>query len=153
MDAYAIAGVRPEQIEYLSAPDHLGPTHAYGVTFERATSVAYRDRKHVIISGTASIDPDGNILYPGNLSLQLDRTVENIEALLKQTGATFEDMCVFVAYVREPDDHALVWQQLRERFADVPIQLLTASICRPEWLIEIEGIAIVPARHPHLPAF
>jgi len=153
MDAYAIAGVRPEQIEYLSAPDHLGPTHAYGVTFERATSVAYRDRKHVIISGTASIDPDGNTLYPGNLSLQLDRTVENIEALLNQAGATLEDMCVYVAYIREPDDHPFVWRELRERFGDAPIQLLAASICRPEWLIEIEGMAIVPASNPDLPEF
>jgi enamine deaminase RidA (YjgF/YER057c/UK114 family) len=153
MDAYAISGVRPEQIEYLSAPDHLGPTHAYGVTFERATSVAYRDRKHIIISGTASIDPEGNVMYPGNVSLQLNRTVENIEALLNQAGATLEDMCVFVAYIREPDDHPFVWRQMRERFGDAPMQLLTASICRPEWLIEIEGMAIVPTSNPDLPAF
>ena len=153
MDAYAISGVRPEQIEYLSAPDHLGPTHAYGVTFERATSVAYRDRKHVIISGTASIDPQGKILYPGNMSLQLNRTVENIESLLKQGGATLEDMCGFIAYTREPSDHPLVWRQMRERFGDAPIQVLVAHVCRPEWLIEIEGMAIVPASNPELPAF
>ncbi|MFH0794800.1 MAG: translation initiation inhibitor, partial [bacterium] len=53
MDAYAISGVRPEQIEFLSAPDHFCPSHIYGVSFERGTSVAYRDRKQVIISGTA----------------------------------------------------------------------------------------------------
>ena len=153
MDAYAISGVRPEQIHYLSAPDHLGPTHVYGVTFERATSVAYRDRKQVIISGTASIDPQGNILYPGNVSRQLDRTIENIEALLQRAGATLEDMCMVVAYIREPGDHPLVWRRMRERFGNVPIQLLAAPVCRPGWLIEIEGMAIVPASNPDLPAF
>ncbi|HEX2947980.1 MAG TPA: translation initiation inhibitor, partial [Armatimonadota bacterium] len=56
MDAYAIAGVRPEQIQYLEALDNLCPTHVYGVTFERGVAVAYRDRKHIMISGTASID-------------------------------------------------------------------------------------------------
>ncbi len=63
MDAYAISGVRKEQIRYLSAPDHLSPTHVYGVTFERGVSVAYQDRKHIIISGTASIDSAGKIVY------------------------------------------------------------------------------------------
>jgi len=153
MDAYAISGVRPEQIEYLEARDHLGPTHAYGVTFERATSVAYRDRKHVIVSGTASIDPEGDILYPGNVLRQFDRTIENIEALLKQAGATLGDMCVFIAYVRDPEDHAVVWRQMRKRFGDVPIQVLVATVCRPEWLVEVEGIAVIPASNPDLPAF
>jgi enamine deaminase RidA (YjgF/YER057c/UK114 family) len=153
MDAYAISGVRSEQIRYLEALDHLGPTHAYGVTFERATSVAYRDRKHVIISGTASIDPEGGILYPGNVLQQLDRTIENMEALLKQAGATLGDMCVFIAYVRDPEDHAVVWRRMRERFGDAPIQVLVATVCRPAWLIEVEGTAIIPASNPDLPAF
>ena len=39
MDAYAIGGVESAQIEFLAAPDHLSPTHTYGVTFERGTSV------------------------------------------------------------------------------------------------------------------
>jgi len=153
MDAYAISGVRPEQTEYLAALDHLGPTHVYGVTFERATSIAYRDRKHIIISGTASIDPEGNILHPGDVSRQLDRTIENMEALLRQAGATLGDMCVFIAYVRDPSDHAVAWRQMRERFGDVPIEVAVAPLCRPGWLIEVEGVAIVPASNPELPTF
>src|SRR3989339_189268 len=55
MDAYAVSGVRPEQLKFLSAPQQISPTHIYGVTFERGVAVDYRDRRHVIISGTASI--------------------------------------------------------------------------------------------------
>jgi enamine deaminase RidA (YjgF/YER057c/UK114 family) len=153
MDAYAISGVRPEQIEYLAALDHLAPTYDYGVTFERATSISYRDRTHVILSGTASIDPRGDILYPGEVSRQLDRTLENMEALLSQAGATLEDMCTFIVYVRDPSDHVCAWQRMQERFGDAPIEVLVASVCRPGWLIEVEGTAIVPASNPELPAF
>ena len=153
MDAYAISGVRSEQIEFLAALDHLSPTHFYGVTFERGTSVAYRDRKHVIISGTASIDHRGNILYPGDVSRQLDRTIENIEALLKQAGAALEDMCAFIAYVRDPSDQAIARQQMRDRFGDVPLEVFVAPVCRPGWLIEVEGNAIVAASNPALPDF
>jgi enamine deaminase RidA (YjgF/YER057c/UK114 family) len=153
MDAYAISGIRLEQIEFLAALDHLSPTHFYGVTFERGTSVAYRDRKHVIISGTASIDHRGNILYPGDVSRQLDRTIENMEALLKQAGAALEDMCVFIVYVRDPSDYAIARQQMRERFGDAPLQVVVAPVCRPGWLIEVEGNAIVASSNPGLPDF
>ena len=55
MDNYAIAGVRPEQVHYLYAPTHLNRTSDYGVSFERGTMVSYADRRHVFISGTATI--------------------------------------------------------------------------------------------------
>jgi enamine deaminase RidA (YjgF/YER057c/UK114 family) len=152
MDAYAISGVQPEQVEFLAA-DQLSPTHVYGVTFERGTSVAYRDRKHVIISGTASIDHHGNILHAGDVRRQLDRTLDNIQALLRQAGAALKDMCVFIVYVRDPGDHEVVQQQMRDRFGDAPIQVAVAPVCRRDWLVEIEGQAIVPVSSPDLPAF
>jgi enamine deaminase RidA (YjgF/YER057c/UK114 family) len=153
MDAYAIAGVRTEQIRHLAALDHLGPTHTYGVTFERATSVAYRDRTHVLLSGTASIDPEGRILHQGDLPRQLERTLENMAALLHQAGATLQDMTGFVVYVRDPGDHELARRRMRELFGDVPIQVVAAPVCRPGWLIEVEGSAIVPDSNPDLPPF
>ncbi len=153
MDAYSISSVSPEQITFLQALDHLSPAYIYGVTFERGTSVAYRDRKHVIISGTASIDHRGDILYPGSLSRQLDRTIENIEVLLHRAGAALDDMCMFIAYVRDPSDLNIVQQQIRERFGDAPIQILLARVCRPGWLVEIEGIAIISESNPQFPEF
>lgn len=153
MDAHAISGVRPEQIEFLAAPGYLSPTHIYGVTFERGVSVAYQDRKHIIISGTASIDHDGKILYPGDVSRQLDRTLENVKALLKQADATFKDVCAFIVYVRDPSDFVVAWRQMRERFGDAPIEVVVAPVCRPGWLIEVECQAIVSASRLELPAF
>jgi len=153
MDAYSIAGVRPEQIQHLAAFEHLCPTYQYGVTFERGTVVSYRDRKHIFISGTASIDRNGQIVHPGDVSRQLDRTLENFEALLQQTGATFRDVGVFIVYIRDPGDHALAWRRMRERFANVPIEVIVAPVCRPGWLIEVEGQAVVPTDAPQLPAF
>jgi enamine deaminase RidA (YjgF/YER057c/UK114 family) len=145
LDAHAVAGLRPGQIRFLAAPDHLGPTHVYGVTFERGTTVAYRDRTQVIISGTASIDPQGRILHAGDVSRQLDRAVENVEALLRQAGATLEDLGVLIAYVRDPADQALVCDRLRQRCGNVPIEVVVAAVCRTGWLVEIEGLATTGA--------
>ena len=153
MDAYAISGVRPEQIRYISAPDHLCPTHHYGVTFERGTSVTYRDRKHIFISGTASIDNTGTILHPGDIRRQLDRTLENVAALLRQAGATLADVGMFLVYARDPSDIALLQQLMAERCGDAPIQVVQAAVCRPGWLVEIECMATVDDDNPGLPPF
>lgn len=153
MDAYAIGGVQPNQVEFLSALDHLSPTHIYGVTFERGTSVAYRDRKHVIISGTASIDAHGNILHAGDVSRQLDRTLENIEALLQGAGAALNDMGLFIVYVRDSGDADMVLRGMQDRVGNAPVTVHRAPVCRPGWLIEVEGLAVIPAHNPCGPLF
>jgi enamine deaminase RidA (YjgF/YER057c/UK114 family) len=153
MDAHAIAGLRAEQVAYLQAPEHLSPTHIYGVTFERGTSISYRDRRHVLISGTASIDREGQVVHEGDVGRQVERTLENIEALLGEAGATFNDVAVFIAYVRDPSDQQLVEERLRERFPDTPAIVVVARICRPGWLVEIECQAVVTADAPELPNY
>lgn len=153
MDAYAIDGIRPEQIEFLNALEHLGPTDAYGVTFERGTSIAYRDRKHLFLSGTASIDPEGVVLHPGDVGKQLERTLENMNALLADGGGSLEDMCHFTVYLRDPSDEGLIRRMMRERFPEAPMILVVGPVCRPGWLIELEGVACVAHEQSELPAY
>ena len=153
MDAYAISGLQPKQVRFLQAPNHLGPTHEYGVTFERGTAVNYQDRRHVYISGTASIDPTGQIVHEGDVNRQMDRTLENIEALLADAGARFGDVGVMIAYLRNPADISTVKNRLQERFGLLPIIVVHAPVCRPGWLIEIEAQAMIPSANPDFPAF
>ena len=153
LDSYAIAGLRPQQVDFLRAPGHLCPTHDYGVTFERATAVSYADRRHVFVSGTASIDHTGKILHEGDVMRQLDRTLENIGALLAEAAANLGDLAVILVYLRDPADGALIESALRDRMGMVPFVLLDAPVCRPGWLIEIEGIALVSTHLPEFPEF
>lgn len=153
MDAYAIGGLRGEQVQFLCAPEHLSPTHIYGVTFERGVSIAYQDRKHVMISGTASIDHAGKIVHPGDVLRQLDRTLENVEALLQQADAALRDVCMAIVYVRDASDVDVARRAVRERLGGAPVQVVVARVCRPGWLIEVECQAIVAHSDPALPAF
>jgi enamine deaminase RidA (YjgF/YER057c/UK114 family) len=153
LDTYAIGGLVPGQVEFISAPDHLGPTHRYGVTFERATAVSYKDRKHIFISGTASIDPTGEIVHPGDVVSQLNRTLENISALLASANAEIHDLASMIVYLRDPEDGPVIEEILRQRFHNIPMVIVHAPVCRPGWLVEIEGIACVPRENPDFPAF
>jgi enamine deaminase RidA (YjgF/YER057c/UK114 family) len=150
MDAYAIAGVEPSQIKYLHALTHLNPTHEYGVTFERGTSVDFGDRRHSYISGTASINNKGEILHQKNVSRQLDRVFENIAALLADAESGMEDIAQMIVYLRDLSDAPIIEWYFTEQYREVPKVIVLAPVCRPGWLVEIECIAIKAVDRPEL---
>ena len=147
MDTYAVKGLKPEQIQFLYAPTHLNPTYEYGVTFERGTAVHYADRTQVFISGTASIDNKGNILYPGDICQQAARMLRNISALLTEAGATTEDIQQAIVYLRDTADYQVVEHFLAENYPGLPHIIVHAPVCRPGWLIEMECITVVPSEN------
>lgn len=142
MDAYAVEGLRPEQIQQLYAPTHLNPTYEYGVTFERGTAIHYPDRTQVFISGTASIDNQGNILHEGDVTQQAERMMENISVLLAEAGATIDDITQAITYLRDPADYALVSRYFATHYPHLPQLIVLAPVCRPGWLIETECWAV-----------
>jgi len=153
MDALAVSGLQKGQVQFLNALDHLNPTHEYGVTFERGTSVEYGDRKQIFISGTASIDNKGEVVHVGDVYQQMHRAIENIEALLRDTQAELSDLAKIIVYLRDQGDYQIVDQYLRNRFKGLPYVIVWAPVCRPGWLIEIEGIALTENRNKNYKNF
>lgn len=126
---------------YLKALDHLSPTHEYGVAFERGTRLSLPDKKMYFISGTASIDKYGHVIYLGNLKKQTDRLLENIQALLEEGGSSMNDICYFIIYLRDISDYQATEEYMKEHYPNTPYIIVHAKVCRPEWLIEMECIA------------
>ncbi len=141
-DAYAVKDLKPEQIQYLYAPDHLNPTYEYGVTFERGVRVAFTDHSQIYISGTASIDNKGNVVHVGDIERQTHRMLENVQALLAEATATFNDIAQIIVYLRDTADYQKVKAIFEQKFPTVPKIIVLAPVCRPSWLIEMECIAI-----------
>lgn len=144
-DALAVDGLREGQTRHLSALGNLNATTDYGVAFERATAIVYGDRTHIIVSGTASIGPDGQIVAPGDVAMQTRRAISNIEALLADGGGALADIVHAVVYVRDPSDADVVSRIVTELLSDVPFVIVHAPVCRPGWLVEIECMAITEA--------
>jgi enamine deaminase RidA (YjgF/YER057c/UK114 family) len=147
MDAYAVQDMQPEQVQYLHAPAHLNPTHEYGVTFERGTVIHYGDRRHIFISGTASINNRGTIEHRLDIGKQTIRMFENIRALLAEAEAGMEDVAHLIVYLRDIADYGAVHIYLEENYAEIPKVILWAPVCRPGWLIEAECMAIKMAEN------
>ena len=153
MDAYAVDGLQKEQVHFLYAPTHLNPTYEYGVSFERGTYVDYGDRRHVFISGTASINNKGEIMYSGDVRKQTERMWENVETLLKEADCGFGHVAHLLVYLRDTADYTVVKQMFEERFPIIPKVYLLAPVCRPGWLVEMECMAILPKKNEAYPDF
>lgn len=141
MDFLTFPAIKEADKLYLKALDHLNPTHEYGVAFERGTRLTLGTKNVYFISGTASIDKHGHCIYIGNVERQTRRLLENIDALLKDGGATIADANYFIVYLRDISDYQVVDQYMTAHYPDTPHVIVRAKVCRPEWLIEMECTA------------
>lgn len=143
VDFLSVDGLAPDAVTYLHAPEYLNPTHEYGVAFERGTRIRLSaDRYWFFISGTASIDKHGECLFRGDVQTQAGRLFLNIEKLLESASGSLADMACFIVYLRDIADGPAIERYMQLRFPDTPYLLTEARVCRPEWLIEVEGIAV-----------
>lgn len=148
LGTYALTGFEPQQQRYLYAKTHLNPTIEYGVTFERGTVVEFGDRAEIYISGTASINNRGEVMHIGDIVKQTERMWENVNELLKEGNATFDDVMQIIVYLRDLCDYPLVKEMFDKRFPDIPRVITLAPVCRPTWLIEMECIATPRRKNP-----
>ena len=147
MDAYAVSNLKPGQVRFLKAPAHLNPTHEYGVTFERGTVVEYGDRRHVFISGTASINNKGEVVHPLDIEKQTVHTFNNVKALLAEADAGMDDVVHMIVYLRDIADYHTVNRYIEQHYITIPHVVVLAPVCRPGWLVEVECMAIVHAEN------
>lgn len=142
MDSLSYLGINPEQVKQIEARTHLNPTSEYGVAFERATAIDFADRRHVYVSGTASINNRGEVMYPGDIAKQTERMIENVGALLHSAECDFSHVAHLIVYLRDISDTDVVKRIFAKRFPDIPTIMVLAPVCRPSWLIEMECMAI-----------
>src|SRR5579862_3966215 len=118
-------------------------------SFSRGMRIDLNGLVILLISGTASIDEQGNSIHIGDFRAQTRRTFENISALLESEGATWKDIVRTTCYLRDIERDYTAFNEERTAFyAEQGLEPLPAStgiqaiLCRPELLIEIEAIAM-----------
>jgi len=141
MDAVAVKNLDTSKVKYLTAPENLNPTYEYGVTFERGTLFSHNGKNTIFISGTASIDKHGEVMFVGDAARQTERTLDNIEALLRDGGASLDMAEAVIVYLRYPSDAQVVKAVLKEKVPYLKYVMVHAPVCRPKWLVEIECMA------------
>lgn len=115
----------------------------YGSAFSRAVEVDLGDHRRVTISGTASIDRAGATVHAGDVTAQVDLTMQVVEALLQSRGMRWADVTRALAYFRRAGDVAAYrrWE-VASGVGPLPVIVGTHTVCRDDLLYEIEVDAL-----------
>ncbi len=118
--------------------------------FSRAMAIVGRRTAAILISGTASI-LDAETKFPGDVERQTHQTLDNIAALIARdnfarygvarAGATLDDLVLARVYIKRQNDYERTRAICEERLGELPTIYAVADVCRPELLVEIEGVA------------
>jgi enamine deaminase RidA (YjgF/YER057c/UK114 family) len=124
-------------------------------SFSRGMRIDLNGLAILLISGTASIDENGESIHIGDFRAQLRRTYQNITGLLEAEGATWHDVVRTTCYLRDIERDYEAFNDERTAFFrehgldPVPASTgIQAILCRPELLIEIEAIAMFRTTKP-----
>lgn len=111
--------------------------------------VAASGSRTIYTAGQVSIDEGGALIGVGDLAEQAAQSMRNVGLALAAAGASFSDIVKITTYVvnYKPEHRAVIGKARRPFFSNgtPPASTLVgvAALALPEWLIEIEAIAVV----------
>lgn len=123
--------------------------------FSRAMALSCGSYATIFVSGTASIT-NSETQHIGDVEKQTEETLDNIAALISEDnlarhhlprlGTTLDQLALVRVYIKRAEDYAKVRAVCDRRIGEVPTIYAVADVCRPELLVEIEGVAFSQLR-------
>jgi enamine deaminase RidA (YjgF/YER057c/UK114 family) len=126
-------------------PDSLFPSRQYGFS----QIVVAQGRRTIYFSGQVAWDEHQNIIGENDLRAQVWQSLRNVEIVMTTAGGTMTDIVALRIYIVHDwmDKTAPVSEGLKAFFpGDHPpatTWIGVQSLARPEFLIEIEGTAVL----------
>jgi enamine deaminase RidA (YjgF/YER057c/UK114 family) len=106
----------------------------------------------VVVSGQVGVDGRQAVAGDGGLAAQADRAFANVVVALSAAGCSTPDVAKLTVYVAgyEEKDAGVIREALTRHFGGPPFPACTLlgvqALARPEFLIEVEALAISAAR-------
>jgi enamine deaminase RidA (YjgF/YER057c/UK114 family) len=103
----------------------------------------------VYTAGQVSIDERGELVGGGDLAAQTAQAMRNVGLALAAAGAGYADVVKITTYVvnYRPEYRAVIGKARAPFFAagEPPVSTLVgvAALALPDWLVEIEAVAVV----------
>jgi enamine deaminase RidA (YjgF/YER057c/UK114 family) len=103
----------------------------------------------IYTAGQVPIDAQGALVGAGDLAAQVTQAMRNVGLALAAAGATYADIVKITTYVvgYEPEHRVVIGRARAPFFAGMapPASTLVgvAALALPEWLVEIEAVAVV----------
>jgi enamine deaminase RidA (YjgF/YER057c/UK114 family) len=102
----------------------------------------------VFVRGQVGQDLDNSkSVSIGDPTGQAEQAMANIKTLLEEAGAKLEHICKITIYIIDPRYREPVYRTVGRWLKGVfPVStgLVVSALARPEWLVEIDAIAVIP---------
>ena len=102
----------------------------------------------VFVRGQVGQDLDTSVnVGIGDAAAQAEQAMANINQLLSEAGARLEHICKVTIYLTDPRFREAVYRTVGRWLRGVyPVStgIVVAGLARPEWLVEIDVIAVIP---------
>jgi enamine deaminase RidA (YjgF/YER057c/UK114 family) len=102
----------------------------------------------VFVRGQIGQDLDTNASVAiGDAGGQAERAMANIKMLLEESGSCLDHVCKITIYLTDPRYREAVYRVVGTWLKGVhPVStgIVVSALARPEWLVEIDAIAVIP---------
>jgi len=102
--------------------------------------------KQVYIAGQTSVDEQGNLVGKREIEVQARKIFQNLQKCLESVGADFHHVVKLNIYSTDLDAHRETIRKHRSEYFREPVASTTVQVSRlvdPDWLLEIEAIAVL----------
>jgi enamine deaminase RidA (YjgF/YER057c/UK114 family) len=132
------------RVEFLN-PDGLPRNPAFSNVAVVSGSV-----RTIYVGGQDAVDADGNIVGAGDIAAQTEQVLRNLRTALEAAGAGPEHVIKWNVLIVDGHDFASGYAAFQRVWGDRPNPpVITAAVvkglARPELLVEMDAIAVVPA--------
>jgi enamine deaminase RidA (YjgF/YER057c/UK114 family) len=104
----------------------------------------------VYIAGQVALDKSGALVGKDDFPAQVEQVFKNLKAAVEATGGDFNDVIKLNFYCSESVDPTLIPQVrgIRDKYVNTqnpPVStfVIVHRLVRPEWLIEVDAVAVV----------
>lgn len=133
----------PTTVEHLN-PGGLNKNPAYtqAVVVRGAATTVY-------VGGQNAVDATGAIVGKGDIKVQTEKALRNLETALAAAGASLEHVVKWNVYILQGQSAQVgfeAFQTVWGRRPNPPVitGVFVASLIHPEFLVEIDAVAVVP---------
>lgn len=132
---------RMTHLTRIPAPGGVAPAAQY-------THVVTGAGRLVAVSGQLALDEDGTLVGEGDAGAQARQVFENLRRCLAAAGASFDDVVKLTYFVTDmahmPAVRVARAVHLPDDRLPAASAVQVAALVRPEFLLEVEALAVVP---------
>lgn len=122
-------------------PDSVHDTRAF--SYSHATRMG----DLIFLAGQVAVDRDGNLVGKGDVRAQTEQVFANVQAILEAAGSGLDKVGKVTVFTTKLEYRPIIHEIRSQKFeaaGHLPASTLAVvtSLADPEWLVEIEAVAM-----------